>query len=144
MVRIEMTPGGESLRAAVKYFNADDVAAEDAKAAAQKAKLMDKLAAAANAPKLLIALPADIKSKALRKNTLQFNLPIGRAQPAVEAIEKDLIGSGWKRTGGNLQKETGNLQLTKDALSLSVVYMDPGFMPAEVTLTSTGVELDVK
>ncbi len=78
-------------------------------------KFREKLAreAAAPLPKVTLSLPANTGGKALTKSNLTFNLPAGTAN------------------------------LAQENRTLNIVSMDPGFMPAEVTVTPLGVEIEV-
>lgn len=145
MIQIEMTPTEGKVRAALIYSTAEEVAAEERRVAAGMAKLREKLAKDAAAPKAkaVLSLPADTGGKALTKDNLKFNVPAGKAKAAVESLRKQLIGAGWKEQSANLDAVAGNVILTQPDRSLNIIYMDPGFMPAEVTVTPAGVEIEL-
>jgi len=145
MIRIEMTPTEGKVRADVMYSTPEEVAAEEKRVAAGMAKLREKLAreAAAPLPKVSLSLPANTGGKALTKSNLKFNLPAGKAKAAVEALRKQLVGAGWKEQSAMLEGPAGTVNLAQENRSLNIVYMDPGFMPAEVTVTPSGVEIEL-
>jgi len=143
MIRVEMTPSEGSVRTAAKYSTAAEVAAEKAQAAAFGDKLRAKLAADAVLAKVTIPLPSDVAGHAILKGTLRFNVPAGRAKAALELIQKSLEAEGWTlQAGPPMPNEGGGVTFTKGANSILVNYMDPGFMPAELSVMPSGVELE--
>lgn len=146
MIRIEMKPAPEQkLLTTVTYNTAEEVAAEKQRVAAGMAKLREKIAkeAAAPKPKVKISLPAGTISKALIQQTLKLNLPAGKAKPAIESLCKELVASGWKETNKSLDAVAGTVNLSREDQTINMVYMDPGFMPAEVTITPQGFEIEL-
>jgi hypothetical protein len=145
MLLAEMTPTEGRSLTTVTYSTAEEVAAEQAKAAAQGAAIKAKLAKEAGAPKpkVLIPLPADVVSKALIKNSLKFNVTAGKAKAAVEGIRKQLTGSGWKEENATLDAAAGLVTFSREGQMLSIDYMDPGFMPGEVGVKASGVEIEI-
>lgn len=145
MIQIEMTPTSGKLRAVATYQTAEEVAAEKQRVAKGMAALKEKLAgeAAAPKPKVTFSLPAGTLSQALTKQALKLNLPAGKAKQAVESLRKQLVAAGWKEMSAALDPVAGTVQLSRESHTLTVVYMDPGFMPAEVTVTPQGVEIEL-
>lgn len=145
MILINMTPTSGKLRTMVTYSTAEEVAAEKQRVATGMAALKDKLAREASAPKpkVTISLPTGTQSKALTKQDLKLNLPAGKAKSAVESLRDELLASGWKETNASLDPAGGTVNLSRESHSLTILYMDPGFMPAEITVTPLGVEIDL-
>ena len=54
-----------------------------------------------------------------------------------------LRNDGWKEEVITVDVMVGEIGYTKDEQELSLSYVDTGFTPAEVTLTATGVRLQV-
>lgn len=145
MILIEMTPTEGKLRTTVTYSTAEEVAAEKQRVAAGMAALKEKLAKEASAPKpkVKISLPAGTTSNALTKQDLKLNLPAGKAKSAVESLRKELLASGWKETNATLDAAAGAVNLSRENFTLAITYMDPGFMPAEVTVMPVGIEIEL-
>lgn len=145
MMEIVMTPTSEKLRTVVTYRTAEEVAAEKQRVATGMAALKDKLArdAAAPKPRVTLTLPSGTLSNALTKQALKLNLPAGKAKPAVESLRKELLAAGWKETHATLDPVGGTVQLSRESHTLTIVYLDPGFMPAEVTVTPLGLEIEL-
>jgi hypothetical protein len=61
----------------------------------------------------------------------------------VEALRKDLLATGWKETASNLEPAGGTVNLTQGDRALTITYLDPGFMPAEITVNPSGVEIQL-
>jgi len=143
MMRIEMTPTSGKLRTMVTYNTAGEVAAERQLVAKGMAAFKEKLAKEASAPKptVAIALPPSTISKALTSKNLKMNLPANSAKAAVQSLLKDLLAAGWKEATASLESIGGTAQLTLENRTLTIVYIDPGFMPAEVTITPGDVEI---
>lgn len=147
MIRLDMRPGPESLLVNVTYQTQKEVEAEEAKAAAQGKALKEKLAAAANAPQpeAVIPLPKGTTKNFPMKGGLAIKLSAGTAQGGAQAISKELQAQGWQEVpGGAEAKETGMINLSRGDQSITVVYMDPGMVPAEITIQAAGVALKPK
>ncbi len=144
-VEIEMTAGSGRTYTTVTYSTAEEVAAEKRRVAALLSAHQDKLAkeAAEGAPKVTLPLPAGTISKALTKQNLRLNLPAGQAKAAVETLRQGLLAAGWKEEAGSLEAAAGTLSLRRESHTLNILYMDPGFMPADVTITPVGVEIEL-
>lgn len=145
MMQIEMVPTSGKLRATATYQTAEEVAAEKQRVATGMAALKEKLAreAVAPKPKVTLTLPSGTLSKALTKQSLKLNLPAGKAKPAVESLRKELLAAGWKESNATLDPVGGTVQLSRESHTLTIVYLDPGFMPAEITVTPLGLEIEL-
>jgi hypothetical protein len=93
-------------------------------------------------PKAVVTLPAGAQGVEATAREIEFQLPTGKAKAAVDAITKELTDAGWKADAPIGQAEAGQLHLHKDGHSVSILYVDPGFIPAQITITGSGVELE--
>jgi len=146
-IELAMRPGQEKLHVTATYQTQREVDAEEARAAKQGKVLKEKLAAQANAPapEVTIALPKATTKHFAIKDGLALNLTAGTAMAGAQAISTGLQAQGWKAaTPSGLAKETGMIDLTRDDLRISLVYMDPGMIPAEITINAPGVTLKTK
>jgi hypothetical protein len=93
-------------------------------------------------PKAALSLPAGAQDVQADKSEIEFKLPTGKAKPALDAISKQLASAGFKaeeRVGNDM---AGQLSFTKGEQRITVQYIDPGFIPAEITISASGVELE--
>jgi len=129
-------------RVTLRHESAEQVAEMerrmDAEIARKKAEMNKPL------PKLAIALPSGAQNVQTSKKLIEFQLASGKAKAAIETLRKELTSSGWQEATNVLTNEAGSLSYQKDGQMLSVSYVDPGFIPAEVTISASGVELEKK
>jgi len=53
-----------------------------------------------------------------------------------------LSQAGWKEETATLQPMLRNLSFKKDRGSLSVIYVDTGLLPAEITISAVGAAIE--
>jgi hypothetical protein len=104
-----------------------------AKNAARAAKVL---------PKVAVTLPARLTGLEAKANEIKFNVPKGNAKAVVEAWRKEFRDAGWKEDAASVEALAGAVSLSKGRQSLSINYMDTGVMPAEVSISAIGVELE--
>jgi hypothetical protein len=69
----------------------------------------------------------------------------GTAMQAAQKISAELQKQGWQPGAAlPLAPETGMIELSRESLRLSLVYMDPGGIPAEITIMAPEVVFKVK
>lgn len=147
MIRLAMRPGEGKLLATAGYSTLSEVQAEEARAKAQGDALRKKLAAEASAPKpeVLLSIPKGSTKHFGTKGGYAFVMSPGTAMEGARTISAELQKQGWKvGTELPLARETGMINLTRDDLRASVVYMDPGGIPAEITLMAPDVGIKLK
>jgi len=133
------TRGADPLQVGLKQLSAAQVEEQDRKgrAAAEKAKeKMNKPAAT-----VTISLPDGADKGELSARQIKLNASTGNGQKVAAAIRKTLEADGWKTKVTIDQKETGAYDFEKEGQRVSLLFIDPGFIPAEVTLTGIGVDL---
>jgi hypothetical protein len=142
MLTLEMYTVDEKLRVSLKYQTAAEIAelkkqieAEAERRKKAKTKEPDKPQA-----RLALKLPAGAKGVKAGKDSLEFTVAAGKAKAAAEDLRKQIGKSGWKEKEATLEEMSGSLIFTKDNQILTVVYVDTGFMPAELTISGPGVE----
>ncbi len=94
--------------------------------------------------KLAVALPATAKDVKVSNGEIEFTTAGGQAKPAALSIATSLKNSGWKTGEQVTEAMAGTLIFNKDQQTITIVYVDTGFLPAEVTITGIGVELERK
>jgi hypothetical protein len=93
-------------------------------------------------PKAAITLPAGAQGIQAGKEEIEFQLASGKGKVAVDAIVKQLVAAGWKLEDPVGDSMAGQLSLNKDGQSIKILYVDPGFIPAQITISGWGVELE--
>ena len=89
-------------------------------------------------PKQAISLPADARDIEASAQEIEFQVASGKGQAALDALLKQLQTSGWKAEKPVGQKEAGVITLNKDDLQMTIQYVDPGFIPAQITISARG------
>jgi hypothetical protein len=92
-------------------------------------------------PKVAIRLPAEARDVEAGKEQIEFHLATGKAKAAVEAIVKDLLSMGWKLEEPVGDNMAGQIALKKNEQSIHILYVDPGLIPAQITVSGWGVEI---
>lgn len=147
LIELVMRPGEEKLLVTATYKTQAEVEAEKAKAAAQGDALRKKLAAEANAPKpeVNLALPKSVKQHFAVTNGYTIELASGSGMETAKKIGAQLQAQGWKAGQPMpLAPETGMLEFTKDSLRITLTYMDPGPVPAQISIAAAGVVIKAK
>jgi hypothetical protein len=93
-------------------------------------------------PKLVVMLPADANEVQQTKNRIEFKVVPGKAKAIVESWRRQFVKDGWKEEAATLHAMAGSLSFAKGDHSLTVIYADTGYLPAEVTIHAAGVELE--
>jgi len=93
-------------------------------------------------PKAAVSLPTGAQDVQASKEEIEFHLATGTSKAAVETIVKQLAADGWKSEDPVGDKTAGQLSLQKDGHSIKILYVDPGFIPAQITISGWGVELE--
>lgn len=133
----------------MKYMTAEQVAEENrlAKAAAEKAQekmpgKQDRL----NNPVAISIEPFESATlKESKPQLLEFTAASGKARSIVTAWIAKQKAAGWTVETTIDMNETGDYTLTNGEQKLMVNFMDPGFIPAEITVkTVVDFKIEVK
>jgi hypothetical protein len=127
-------------RVLLRHQSAAEVAELEALAKAEAER--KKNAPATPATRIAVTLPDGAKDVQASKTEIEFKLASGQARPVVEGWRKQYAKDGWKEEAAEVMKEAGVVSLKKGELGLMIIYADPGFIPAEVTITASGAELE--
>lgn len=93
-------------------------------------------------PTLALKLPANAAGVKGTDREIEFTTAAGQAKAAATAIAATLKTDGWKAGEQVTEAMAGTLLFSKGDQSLTIVYLDTGVLPAEVTITATGVKLE--
>ncbi len=93
-------------------------------------------------PTAAIRLPAGAQNIEASKTEIEFHVATGTGKAAVDAIVKQLTAAGWKSENPIGDNMAGQLSLEKEGHNVKILYIDPGFIPAQITITGWGVELE--
>jgi hypothetical protein len=134
----------KKVRVTLNHQSAAEVVELDRKAKLLAEENKRKLEAERNKtkPKVAIRLPAEARDIEASREQIEFHMATGKAKAAVEAIVKDLISRGWnveEPVGDNM---AGQISLKKNEQSVNVLYVDPGLIPAQITVSGWGVEVE--
>jgi hypothetical protein len=140
MLTLEMTDVEGKTRVLLKLQSAAEVAELErlAKAEIERRKAEENKPL----PKLSLPIPAAATEVERDKNRIEFKLPAGKAKAVIEGWRKQFGKDGWKEEAVAMEDMAGTISFNKDNQHLSVIYSDTGFLPAEITLQATGIELE--
>ncbi len=93
--------------------------------------------------KATIALPAAAKDVEAEENRIEFKLATGEGKAAADAIVQALEADGWKAETTLADPMAGQVALQKGDHAISVVYIDPGVIPAQVTAIGIGIDIGI-
>lgn len=114
-----------------------------AKADAEKAEEEKRLAEANKPlPKIAVTVPAEATNVEASAGEIKFTVSHSKAKAVAETWRKEFREAGWKEDLATLNAIAGALSFSKENQHLTVNYTDTGVMPAEVTLSAMGVELE--
>jgi hypothetical protein len=141
MMRLQLHNFDDQARALIRYSTADQVAELEALADEQAKQRMEQAPDADDANVLQVDIPADAKDVEIERDSIEFQLAAGRARKIVEGWQREYVEAGWKEQTSVLQNVAGTILLTNGSKTVTIVYTDVGFMPAEVTIDATGIRL---
>lgn len=142
MLELEMYPVEEEkvLRVTVKHKSQAEVDAEEK--AFQEAQAKKNSKPMPKTEKVKIALPAGADLLESSADKMEFKVASGKGKSSIAAIRKSLVAAGWKEKVTNDDGMVGLIDFEKGEQSISLRYVDPGFIPAEITIDGSGVELE--
>jgi len=140
MLTLQLTEVDGKRRILLRHYTAAEVEEQDRRAKAA----IDRKNAEKNKPlaKYAVALPAGASGVKADKAQIEFKVGSGKAKAAVDAWRKQFAKDGWKEQVDALEDMAGSLSFRKDNQELDVTFVDPGFIPGEITLRARGVELE--
>jgi hypothetical protein len=140
MLTLEMTEVESKSRVLLKYQSAAEVAEIEKKVQveierrnAEKKKPL---------PKMPIAISTDATDIEQAKNQIEFKIPSGKAKAVVESWRKRLGNDGWTEKDIAIEDMAGTITFEKGDQRLTLIYADPGFLPAEITFRAIGMDLE--
>jgi hypothetical protein len=89
-------------------------------------------------PKVLVTLPADARDIEATPEEIEFKLATGKAAAALDALAKQLEADGWKADQPIGGKSGGRVSFEKGDREISIHYIDPGFIPAQISISARG------
>jgi hypothetical protein len=142
MLSLEMYTVEEEkvLRVVIRYQTAAEVDAEEK-------RFQEAMAAKKNAPKpkvgqVKIKVPegADITEESAQQ--LEFKVASDKAKSVLTAIQKDLAKAGWRESVSAAEEVAGQITFKKGEAEITILYVIPGIIPAEITIRGSGIELE--
>jgi hypothetical protein len=92
-------------------------------------------------PVVTLSLPAAATEVEASAAEIKFQLTAGQGRDAVRSMLAALVKAGWTQEVEALEDVGGAVSLKKGGGDLTIHYVDPGFIPAEVTISVTGATL---
>lgn len=142
MLSLEMYTVEEEkvLRVVIRYQTAAEVDAEEK-------RFQEAMAEKKNAPKpkvgqVKIKVPegADITEESAQQ--LEFKVASDKAKSVLTAIQKDLAKAGWRESVSAAEEVAGQITFKKGEAEITILYVIPGIIPAEITIRGSGIELE--
>jgi hypothetical protein len=134
----------QGTRVSLQHQSAAEVAELDQKIDAEIAARQKREQEERNKPKpkVVVTLPNGSQEVSASEREIEFQLASGKAKATVDALVKQLRSDGWQADPVVGDDSAGQISLKKGEGELSVLYVDPGLIPAEVTITASGVNLE--
>ncbi len=95
-------------------------------------------------PKAFLALPEDADEVQAKPAEIEFQVASGKGKSAAKAIAEQLETDGWKAETPEGDSMAGRMSYRKDAHTIHIDFVDPGIIPAEITISASGVVLEKK
>ncbi|HUQ69524.1 MAG TPA: hypothetical protein VM165_08380, partial [Planctomycetaceae bacterium] len=140
LLELQMHDFEGKTRVLLKHQSAAEVEEEERLAKAEIERR--KNAKPAPVGKVSIALPATATEIQREKTEVEFQLPNGKVKGVIDAWRKQFAKDGWKEEAAALEPMAGTLSVKKGDQSVTIIYVDTGFLPAEVTVSVSGGEID--
>ncbi len=136
-------------RFALKFMTAAEIEAENQRAsvaiAAAKKNREAEQARMDNPTKITIDALETTSLTKQEKLSLEFNVKSGTAQAVVSKWLAKQTATGWVTETTLNSRELGELKLTKGEATLSVSFIDPGFIAGQITIrTSREFQLEIR
>lgn len=149
MIEIEFRSTDDGATVKLKYTTAEKAAEEDrrAKEAAEKAKAAREkgMNSKGQGEKITFTLPKGLTIESKTENSVEVAAKSGAAQKLIGSWLKQLQEAGWKLESVVDTKEVAEHRLTKEGVEVNVSVVDPGFIPARISIsTSNETSLEVK
>jgi hypothetical protein len=95
-------------------------------------------------PKIALVLPAAAQDVQVTPRQIEFQLPSGSAKAALDDLKRQLTALQWQAAAPIGEAAAGQLSLKSGEQGVSILYVDPGLIPATITISGSGVELERK
>jgi hypothetical protein len=105
---------------------------------AEVARRQAEMAKQAVKEHIVLPIPAGAEIEESTENTVEFSLASGKALAALQPWISKLEKQGWKTTVNVREKVAGDLELARGEIELHVSYVDPGFIPASISVSVFG------
>ncbi|WP_074304391.1 hypothetical protein [Singulisphaera sp. GP187] len=139
-LELDAIKGTGKNRIILKHQSAAEVAEIDRRIQAEAEQL--EIEKKKPLPKLVLILPEEAKNVKQTKTKIEFQVAAKRAKPVAEMWRAQFVKDGWEAKPGRLDDAGGLLFFSKGSLhSLTLSYTDLRYLPAEVSIRATGVEL---
>jgi hypothetical protein len=125
-------------RTEVEYQDAAAVEKLNQAVEAEVARRQAEMAKQAVKERIVLPQPAGAEIEETTESSVEFSLASGKALATVQAWVSTLEKQGWKSTVNVREKVAGDLELARGEIELHVSYVDPGFIPASISVSVFG------
>ncbi len=92
--------------------------------------------------RVVVELPANAKGVTFEAEEIKFNVPLGKAKAAAEAIGKQIRENGWKERNYAESTTAGSLHYDRDDQSVTISYSDTKFLGTDVRISGFRVDFE--
>jgi hypothetical protein len=142
LIEVDVQSGRGETKVTVKHQTAAELAEEEKRAK----EYMAKKEAERNKPLPVVSvkLPDNAQGVKTSKTRIEFTTASGAAKAASEAVRESLRADGWtEKKPVTDTPQFAHVDLTKGTLTLTVSFIDPGFVPGQVTISGFSMDLKV-
>ena len=138
LLSLDLAQFTDIVRVKLLHQTAAELAAEEQRFKEQLERQKEELARKNRSVKIAVPLPPGAENvEHSEENLIEFTLPSGNGPAALTRFRDHFRKAGWQEEEGTmLEKNTGNLELTKDDVALSCSYFDTELTPVEIRITA--------
>ncbi len=137
----DISRGRLQFQTAAEVEELEKAAEAQAEQKAERAEQMDRERAAS---KIAVPIPHEASEVEATGDRLEFQLPSGKSLPTIKALRKFFADAGWKEEVVSESANAAVFNFTLKEARVELLCVDPGIIPAEFTLSGSGVTLEKK
>ena len=115
---------------------------QQAKKAKREQDRKEKAAAEKARRRVFVSVPAEANNLKFDADGIKFGVARGKARAAAAAIAGQFRDAGWKDDEPPNDNVGGSFHFKKGDQSINIIYLDPGVIPAEVTVSGFNVDFE--
>lgn len=145
LLELETTVVDGKTRAQLKHQSSAEVAEIDRLVKEEIERRRKQAEEEASTPKPTVAIKTPVGAEEIEVAASEFKckVGIGKAKEAFDALRKQFTDGGWTEDMLTQDPNIGHASYSKGDMAVTVVYVETGLFPADVTVTGFGVEVTV-